>query len=91
MFRLIGSAVAAVLTVAMVGGATAQDRVTFAGYGGEPQKVQTRAFFEPATKALGVSILQDSHGGYAKINALVLSGSPDYKGVATDALRLVHI
>ena len=45
MFRLIGSVVAAVLTVAMAGGATAQDRVTFAGYGGEPQKVQTRAFF----------------------------------------------
>jgi hypothetical protein len=52
MFRLIGSSVAAVLTVAMAGGATAQDRVTFAGYGGEPQKVQTKAFFEPATKAI---------------------------------------
>ena len=86
MFRLsrsLGwSVVAAVFTVAMSGSATAQDRVTFAGYGGEPQKVQTKAFFEPATKALGVNILQDSHGGYAKIKAQVLSGSPSFDIVA---------
>lgn len=62
--------------------AVAQDRVTFAGYGGEPQKVQTKAFFEPAQKALGVTVLQDSHGGYAKIKAQVLSGSPSFDLVA---------
>ena len=79
---MVWSAVAVALTAAMAGGAMAQDRVTFAGYGGEPQKVQTKAFLEPATKALGVSILQDSHGGYAKIKAQVLSGSPSFDIVA---------
>jgi putative spermidine/putrescine transport system substrate-binding protein len=66
------------LSAAMAGKAGAQDRVSFAGYGGEPQKVQAKAFFEPATKALGVTVLQDSHGGYAKIKAQVLSGSPSF-------------
>ena len=70
------------VSCARCGGLQAQERVTFAGYGGEPQKVQTKAFFEPATKALGVCVLQDSHGGYAKIKAQVLSGSPSFDLVA---------
>jgi len=57
---------AAAFLGAMASAGEAQDRVSFAGYGGEPQKVQTKAFFEPAAKALGVNVLQDSHGGYAK-------------------------
>lgn len=60
----------------------AQETLSFAGYGGDPQKVQAKAFFEPAMKELGISILQDSHGGYAKIKAQVLSGSPSYDLVA---------
>lgn len=60
----------------------AQEQVSFAGYGGEPQKVQEKAFFGPAANELGVRILQDSHGGYAKIKAQVLSGSPSYDLVA---------
>ncbi len=56
--------------------------MSFAGYGGEPQKVQAKAFFEPAAKELGISVLQDSHGGYAKIKAQVMSGSPGYDLVA---------
>lgn len=87
MFRLIASSswsalAAVVLSAATAGAAQAQDRVSFAGYGGEPQKVQAKAFFEPATKALGVTVLQDSHGGYAKIKAQVLSGSPSFDLVA---------
>lgn len=86
MFRFIRSAAwpvaAAMLAAATAGSASAQDRVSFAGYGGEPQKVQTKAFFEPAAKALGVTVLQDSHGGYAKIKAQVLSGSPGFDLVA---------
>ena len=63
-------------------GLRAQERLSFAGYGGEPEKVQAKAFFEPARKELGISVLQDSHGGYAKIKAQVLSGSPSYDLVA---------
>src|SRR3954468_18858300 len=75
------TALAGVLSLAC-GGLQAQERVSFAGYGGEPQKVQAKAFFEPAAKELGISVLQDSHGGYAKIKAQVLSGSPSYDLVA---------
>jgi putative spermidine/putrescine transport system substrate-binding protein len=73
---------ALLVATAMADGARAQDQVSFAGYGGEPQKVQAKAFFEPANKALGVTVLQDSHGGYAKIKAQVLSGSPSFDLVA---------
>src|SRR5262249_45225408 len=86
MVRLLamvgGMAAALALTAAQMEKAAAQDRVTFAGYGGEPQKVQAKAFFEPASKELGVQVLQDSHGGYAKIKAQVLSGSPSFDIVA---------
>ena len=75
------TALAGVLSLAC-GGLQAQERVSFAGYGGEPQKVQAKAFFEPAAKELGISVLQDSHGGYAKIKAQVMSGSPGYDLVA---------
>jgi putative spermidine/putrescine transport system substrate-binding protein len=60
----------------------AEETLSFVGYGGEPQKVQAKAFFEPAMKELGIQVLQDSHGGYAKIKAQVLSGSPSYDLVA---------
>jgi putative spermidine/putrescine transport system substrate-binding protein len=87
MFRSMAAsgwlALAALLVAtAMADGARAQDQVSFAGYGGEPQKVQAKAFFEPANKTLGVTVLQDSHGGYAKIKAQVLSGSPSFDLVA---------
>src|SRR5215213_7619537 len=75
------AALAGVLSLAY-GGLQAQERVSFAGYGGEPQKVQAKAFFEPAAKEFGIAVLQDSHGGYAKIKAQVLSGSPSYDLVA---------
>ena len=78
-YAFVAGALAAGL---LAGTASAQTQMTFAGYGGEPQKVQTKAFFEPASKALNVTILHDSHGGYAKIKAQVLSGSPSYDLVA---------
>jgi putative spermidine/putrescine transport system substrate-binding protein len=76
------AAATAAALVAAACTAAAQDRITFAGYGGEPQKVQAKAFFEPASKGLGVVVLQDSHGGYAKIKAQVLSGNPSFDLVA---------
>jgi putative spermidine/putrescine transport system substrate-binding protein len=76
------SAAAAIIAFAAASNVVAEDRVSFAGYGGEPQKVQAKAFFEPAAKELGISVLQDSHGGYAKIKAQVLSGSPSFDLVA---------
>jgi putative spermidine/putrescine transport system substrate-binding protein len=85
MFRSIvasGALAATALLAAMAIAAEAQEQISFAGYGGEPQKVQAKAFFEPASKALGVTVLQDSHGGYAKIKAQVLSGSPSFDLVA---------
>ncbi len=81
MWRFVFAAIAA---AAILGAGTvhADETLSFAGYGGEPQKVQDKAFFQPAKRALGVTVLQDSHGGYAKIKAQVLSGNPSYDLVA---------
>ena len=64
------------------GSAGAQDKCRSPAARWLPQKVQAKAFFEPAAKELGISVLQDSHGGYAKIKAQVMSGSPGYDLVA---------
>jgi putative spermidine/putrescine transport system substrate-binding protein len=82
MIKVWGSAVALAAAAFAPSTAMSQEQLSFAGYGGEPQKVQDKAFFEPAKKELGVTVLQDSHGGYAKIKAQVLSGSPSYDLVA---------
>ena len=79
---IAGASTLALMLALFAAPAQAQSQLSFAGYGGEPQKVQEKAFFEPARKELGVSVLPDSHGGYAKIKAQVLSGSPSYDLVA---------
>jgi len=79
---LIGAFVTLVAAASAATTTTAQETLSFAGYGGSPQKVQDEAFFQPAKKELGVNVLQDSHGGYAKIKAQVLSGNPSYDLVA---------
>lgn len=85
MLKIAETLGSAALVGAMLFGlapAHADNTISFAGYGGEPQKIQDKAFFQPAKKQLGITVLQDSHGGYAKIKAQVNSGNPGYDLVA---------
>ena len=68
----------AVALAAMVvsGTAAAQDSITFASWGGSFQKAERNAFLDPAEKALGIVIKEDTTNGIADVRAQVQSGAP---------------
>lgn len=63
-------------------GAVAQT-VTFAGWGGVTQEAERKAYFESGAKALGMTIREDSHNGYASIKAQVESGAKSWDVVGS--------
>lgn len=58
--------------------ANAAESVTFAGWGGVFQDAEHKAYFEPAAKALGVTINEDTMDGLAAVRAQVMSGKPKW-------------
>lgn len=65
----------------IVGGSqcvNAAESVTFAGWGGVFQEAEHKAYFEPAAKALGISIKEDTMDGLAAVRAQVMSGKPKW-------------
>jgi putative spermidine/putrescine transport system substrate-binding protein len=49
----------------------AQDSVTVASWGGAYQEAESKAFFQPAAKALGITIKEDTTGGLADVRLQV--------------------
>jgi putative spermidine/putrescine transport system substrate-binding protein len=68
------STIAGLATYAFAAAVAAQT-VTFAGWGGVTQEAERKAYFEGGAKALGMTIREDSHNGYASIKAQVESGA----------------
>ncbi len=64
-----------VILFAGLASAAAAQTVTFAGWGGVTQEAERKAYFEAGAKALGMTIREDSHNGYASIKAQVESGA----------------
>ncbi len=58
-----------------VGGAIAQDTVTFASWGGAYQKAQREALLTPAEELLNVKVLEDTLTGLAEVRAQVRAGA----------------
>ena len=52
-------------------GAQAQDSITVASWGGAYQEAQSKAFFQPAAKALGITIKEDTTNGLADVRLQV--------------------
>jgi putative spermidine/putrescine transport system substrate-binding protein len=65
---------AGVIAVALAAGAHAQDSITVASWGGAYQEAQSKAFFQPAAKALGITIKEDTTGGLSDVR-LQVSGN----------------
>lgn len=74
---LLQGSVAAVLAVGASSSVLA-DSVTFSGWGGALQDAERKAYLEPATKALGITIKEDNMDGLAAVRAQVLSGKPKW-------------
>lgn len=59
--------------------------VVAASYGGSFQDAQTKAFFEPFTKASGTKVIGTTGSGYAKLKAMVMSGNVSWDVLSADA------
>jgi putative spermidine/putrescine transport system substrate-binding protein len=60
-------------------------KVVIASYGGSFQDAQTKAFFDPYTKATGAKVIGTTGTGYAKLKAMVMSGNITWDVVSADA------
>ena len=58
--------------------------VVVASYGGSFQDAQTKAFFEPYAKATGAKVTGTTGTGYAKVKAMVASGTVTWDVVSAD-------
>ncbi len=86
----MGISAAVLATVGAVffaGAASAADpaEVVVAAYGGSFQDAQTKAFFESYAKATGAKVIGTTGTGYAKVKAMVASGTITWDVVSADA------
>ena len=64
--------------------ALAQDKtVTIASWGGSYQEAQTKALFEPAAKATGIIVKEETYGGMSDVRLQVTSGAVTFDIVAS--------
>ena len=81
--RIAGTLVAIGIASAFASSASAQD-VTVISFGGAVQKAQTKAYYEPFTKASGIKVTPGEYNGeQAKIKAMV-----DAKNVTWDVVEV---
>lgn len=74
--RVAGLAIA--VSLCSVAQVQASGTVTFAGWGGALQDAERKAYFQPAEKALGITIREDNMDGLAAVRAQVMSGKPKW-------------
>jgi putative spermidine/putrescine transport system substrate-binding protein len=83
VIRIAGTLVAIGIASAFASSASAQD-VTVISFGGAVQKAQTKAYYEPFTKASGIKVTPGEYNGeQAKIKAMV-----DAKNVTWDVVEV---
>lgn len=64
--------------------ALAQDKtVTIASWGGSYQEAQSKALFEPAAKATGIIVKEETYGGMSDVRLQVTSGAVTFDIVAS--------
>ena len=57
------------------GNTWAQDTVVVASWGGSYQKAQSLALFEPASKAMGITVKEETYGGMSDVRLKVKAGA----------------
>lgn len=72
---LLGAATLLIASTVGLGPASAEDPITFVGWGGEGQDAMKKAWADPYEAASGVTVLQDSPTDYGKFKAMVESGN----------------
>ncbi len=78
-------AATAASVVALAGFSASAADLTVVSWGGAYQAAQSKALFEPASKAMGLEVAQDSYGGLADIRLQVNSGAVSWDIIDTGA------
>lgn len=77
---LVASCAAAVL---WSGTAQSAGEVTVASWGGSYQKAQSEALFKPASKAMGITVREETYGGMSDVRLKVKAGAMTWDIVAS--------
>jgi putative spermidine/putrescine transport system substrate-binding protein len=79
---LSGTAMAAALAAALAAPAAAQ-QLTVVSFGGSYQEAQSKALFQPAAKALGITVKEETYTGIADLRLKVRAGAVTWDIVAS--------
>lgn len=69
------AAMAAATAIAGAHAAAAQEAITIASWGGSYQEAQSKALFEPAAAATGMTVTQETYGGMSDVRLQVRTGA----------------
>jgi putative spermidine/putrescine transport system substrate-binding protein len=76
-------AVAALHSVAVLAQPALADELTAVSFGGSYQEAQSKALFQPAAGALGITVREETYGGIADLRLQVNSGAVTWDVVAS--------
>jgi len=74
---------ASALAAAMVAGSASAQQLTIVSFGGAYQEGQSKALFQPAAKALGITIKEETYTGIADLRLKVKAGAVTWDIVAS--------
>lgn len=75
-------------TFISVASASDPGKLVVSSYGGSFQDAQTKAFFEPYTKATGAKLTDTTGSSHAKVKAMVTSGDITWDVISTDSASI---
>ena len=84
--KLLGSTLAVALAaggIAVAGPARAQQQLTVVSFGGSYQDAESKALFQPAAKALGIALKEETYTSIAALRLQVKSGAVTWDVVAS--------
>jgi len=84
--KLLGSTLAVALAAGgsiVAGPALAQQQLTVVSFGGSYQDAESKALFQPAAKALGIALKEETYTGIAALRLQVKSGAVTWDIVAS--------
>jgi putative spermidine/putrescine transport system substrate-binding protein len=87
---VLGSALAAAGGAMLPGQARAAESLTVVSFGGAYQAAQSKALFQPAAKAMGITIKEETYAGIADLRLKAKAGAVTWDVVASGSGTAAH-
>ncbi len=87
---LLGTACAAVLGAGCLAASAQAEELTVVSFGGSYQDAQSKALFQPAAKALGITVKEETYTGIADLRLKVKAGAVTWDIVASGSGSAAH-